>query len=560
MNRFLLWLCLLPAGLWRSFGADIDQLRAILLAKLTMDNRRPLKMGKPRKKETNNASSLGAFMSLVSGAFYLFLLFAFPGDRLLGLFAYYSGFGVMLVFTLLTDFSQVLIDTRDRHILLPRPVNDRTLLLARLLHIFAYLFRTVLPMALPGWIALTITNGLAGALWFPVPLLLLVVLVLGVVNALYILLLRLTSPERFKEVLNYFQVAFSALVFAFYYLLPRVTESALLRSFDPMAHLGLRWVPTYWLAATWSWVGLKAVLPLTALFGGLAVAVPLVLLWLLVRVLAPEFNRRLSGLDAAERTEGATTQKIRKQRKGRKNHWGDLLARTPEARAGYRLAWVQTGRSRTFRMRVLPTFAYVPVYFVYLLSSSRGSFAQTWQDLAQTKKHLLLLYMTSFVLLQALSYITISDQFKAAWVYRAAPVAKPGRIMSGAFAAVWTKFFLPFFLVVATFVLVRWGAPAILDVVLALANVTLFGLLSVRLGFRHLPFSMPEQLSNTGAKTFVRVLLVFLVPSILGAAHYLAGYFWWLKALFLVLSGVLLWLVADSYAGTSWEKLDRTEE
>ena len=44
----------------------------------------------------------------------------------------------VITFMLITDFSNVLFDARDKYILFPRPVGDRTLVLARMLHVFIY--------------------------------------------------------------------------------------------------------------------------------------------------------------------------------------------------------------------------------------------------------------------------------------------------------------------------------------------------------------------------------------------------------------------------------------
>ena len=54
--------------------------------------------------------------------------------------------------------------------------QTRRVLLARLLHLFTYLFRTAVPMSLAGWVMAAIHQGIRGALWFPVPLLLLLLL------------------------------------------------------------------------------------------------------------------------------------------------------------------------------------------------------------------------------------------------------------------------------------------------------------------------------------------------------------------------------------------------
>ena len=41
MNKVFLNLVMIPSALWRSLGADIPQLRAILNAKLMLDDRKP---------------------------------------------------------------------------------------------------------------------------------------------------------------------------------------------------------------------------------------------------------------------------------------------------------------------------------------------------------------------------------------------------------------------------------------------------------------------------------------------------------------------------------------
>jgi hypothetical protein len=51
-----------------------------------------------------------------------------------------------------------------------------------------------------------------------------------------------------------------------------------------------------------------------------------------------------------------------------------------------------------------------------------------------------------------------------------------------------------------------------------------------------------------------------IIPAVLGVGHYFAMSLWWLKLIFLVLSAILLWLVADSYARTSWAAVFHEEE
>jgi hypothetical protein len=197
-------------------------------------------------------------------------------------------------------------------------------------------------------------------------------------------------------------------------------------------------------------------------------------------------------------------------------------------------------------------FAYVPIYFLYLMLQSQQSLNQVWETLPGTSRHLILLYMCSVVMLQAFAFISISEQYKAAWIYSAVPLAEPGAIMAGTFKVVWIKYFLPFFGAVSVFVLAVWGLEAVSDVILAFVNITLFAACLVRVSYRRFPFSEIDQTSSSGSK-FLRAMLGMSIPFMLGLGHYFAIDMLWLKAIFLTLSSILLWLVWDSYSHTGWE-------
>ncbi len=225
MNRVLLYLVMLPAPLWARLGADIPQLRALLDARLRLDDRRPVNgITRPgaQRKQKRFSILLSMFMSLLSGVIYTFALSM--NDEPSGLFCYFCIFLLMLSFLLISDFSNVLVDTRDKYIVLPAPVSGRTLFLARILHIGAYLLRIVLPMAVPGMVVLGMQHGLGAAVWFLLPVLLLAATALFLVLGIYLLILRIASQQRFKEILTYFQIVFSILVFGSYYLLPRMID------------------------------------------------------------------------------------------------------------------------------------------------------------------------------------------------------------------------------------------------------------------------------------------------------------------------------------------------
>jgi hypothetical protein len=563
MKKIFLGLAMLPAPVWRGMGADTDQLRAILDVRLTLDDRNPVGIGLQQKqrKVRKYSTLINTFMFTLLGGMYMLPIAEIP-DRVLSLTIYFALLLMVTTFMLITDFSNVLFDARDKYIIFPRPVNDRTIVLSRMLHVFIYLFRVIIPLSLPGWIMLGYMDGWKSATLFILPLLLLLFMVLFLVNGVYLLILRLSKPEKFKDVISYFQIVAAIIFFVSVYFLPRLFDSQHPHDFSLLNYPWVRFTPPYWLASCWTWIGFHGIFAGSALYSALAIVCPLACLFILVKFLSPQFSRRIGGIDTVEGTsyKPAMAGKAVKGNGGRIYiAFANLFNTSDDAKAGFMIAWLQTSRSRSFRMRVYPSFAFVPVYFVYLLTQGHQSFTDSFHQLAYGSKFLLLLYMTSFVMISAMNYVTMSDQYKAAWVYYSAPLALPGKIMLGAFKAIWVKYYFPFFIAIASFVLYVWGIGSLLDIALAFVNVTLFVSCVARVSFRFLPFSMAEQMKQGGAR-IAKSFLSMLIPAAFGFGHYAAVNVWWLKCIFLALSAILLWLVWDSYANTTWQNVTKGAE
>lgn len=594
MNKFILFLVMIPSGLWKSLGADNDQLRAILNVKLMMDNRKPLSFGNNRgmeqqkKKDRKYTVWLTMLLSFFMGLMYVLPIIITIFDTVIGLAFFYTMFIFVFTFTLITDFANVLIDTKDKFVLFPRPVNDRTIMLSRLLYIMIYLLRLVIPMSIPAWITFGIIKGWKGALFFPLPVLLLVFVVLFLVSAMYIIMLRVAKPGKFKDVLNYFQIGFSIVFFAVWMISSRMINPEAFQSLEVATYDWVKYLPSYWMATCWAWIDSGAkVLPGTGWMSILAIVFPFVSLWATIKFLAPHFTRSLVASDNSNENKPVAKQGKVKTKKGEEKlyKWAAMFNKNNASKAGFILTWLQTSRSRNFKMRVYPSFAYVPVYFFYILMSGNTSLTEVWEGLSEGTGYIGLLYLTTFVIMQAINYITMSEQYKAAWVYYSAPVDRPGEIIAGAYKAMWVKYFMPFMAAISFFVLAVWGAGVILDIILAVVNITLFSVVIMRLSNRALPFSKKEQIKDSGLKTIVRVLGTLLLMGVLAITHValvglsspaeseftvdLSAFFntMWLtvisillKMVFLILSSVFMWLVFDSLKNTGWKSLQKAEQ
>lgn len=568
MSKLLLNIVMLFSGFWSALGADVNQMRIILQAKLTVDNRKPVSFGnnkgmqRKKKKDLKNSTLITMLLSFFMGLIYVVPILLTEQDMIIGLTLFYTIFIFFLTFTLITDFSNIIVDTKDKYILFPRPISDKTIMLTRIAYIGVYLLRLVIPMSLASWVAFGLLHGWLAAIWFPLPLLLCVFIVLFLVCGLYILMIRLAGAKRFQDVLNYFQIGFSVVFFAVWMLSSRMIDMEKIETLTIGMFDWVKYLPSYWLAASYSWIDSSVSLVAgTKWLSLLAIIFPAFSLWATVKWLAPHFAQSLLSGDEQHTTfERKKANSKKSKSKKRYLKIADAVSKDDTTKAGFIITWLQTARNRNFRMRVYPAIAYIPVYFVYILLSSNESLSDVWAALPEQKTYLILLYFTTFPIMQSLNYVTMSDQYKAAWVYYSTPVGSPGKLIAGAAKALWVKFFMPFMVLISIFVVYVWGAKAIIDVVLATINISLFIVLMMRFNYRLLPFSVKEQIKDSGVKTMLRVIIVMAVIGLLATGHYLASLMWWLKIIFIVLASILLWLLYDSLVNLPWSKIKTAED
>lgn len=571
MNKFFLYIIALFNPLWKKMGVNTDQLRAILDVKLKMDDRRPNAYTGMRQQAQNKPRKNGSWalvlVSLLMGFFYLFI-FMIGTSLVLQFFLWFSVFTVMMSITLISDFTSVLIDVKDNFVILPRPVNDKTVVVSRLLHIMVHISKIVGPLALPAFAYICFRYGIGPGLWFGILVLLVSVFCIFLINTVYLVALKFTTPQRFKELLNYLQIAFSIIVFATYYLAPRLVQKSQLSKINLADYPWVNFMPTYWFARAWLSVAGLDFSGFSLAYIALSIVVPFASLWLVVKVFAPSFNRKLGMLGGGE--SETVKRPVVRANSGNKKPFYKTLARLSSKnrleQLSFELVWMITGRSREFKLKVYPSLAYVVVYFAYfLLNGKQGSPGEAWAKLPETNMFILLIYISSFAFITAISNIVYSDKFKAAWVYYAAPVKTPGEILIGAFKATLVKFFLPFYIVIVLFSLSVWGFRILPDLLLGFVNVVLINLFFAVVYLRKLPFSSQLNVKQN-AGTFLKGLLIMAIPGSIGFAHFGLRYIGtgsgWIYLSMVVLFGLIsaaaLYLLYARYRETAWEKLDES--
>lgn len=552
MATFILWILDRLQPLFRTLGADYGQLRAIVAVKLTMDNRRSIiSLGRYGKPSGENNSSFIRILGIYTlfGGFVGLGILSFPErDQMffpLTLqFAYVMALSAM---TLISDFSSVILDSSDNQIILPRPVNSRTLWLARVVHIASYLFAIALSISLGAvFIISTRFGALAGVLVLVLSLLSSVLMVF-LTNVFYLVLMRFISEEKLREVINYFQIVMAILFYGGYQLLPRLMAPEM-RLAQALEHQWWHYlVPPMWMAGAVDMVVQPAIDQIHLIFLALAFVTPFAGLWFMNRFLTADFTQKLSGLDQESRlAESASSVQETQQAPGWVDRFANGFTNSPLERAAFAFTWRITSRDRKFKLKTYPQLGFGLAYVVVM--SIQG---QTFGS--SSFFYLFALYFASIYVMVAHYQLGVSDNYRAAWVYGSAPIREPGAILSGSLKALIIKLLTPFYLLLSAYILYRYGTDKISDVLLAFCNSLVMVVSSALLSTRYMPFSTAQDAlkqNNTA-----RGLLISIVLGIVGFSHYgltFVPYGVWLAT---PVSIATFWILLQQYKKTDWDKI-----
>lgn len=560
IDTFFLKLILFPSSFYRRMGIDVVKLQTILKLKLLMDDRRPGALTSRRNRNSDKpvkGISWGTVLiSFFIGAFYLYS-FALGGDPVLQFTFYFSILFFMLSFTLISDFTSVLIDTRDNVIILPKPVNDRTFVAARLLHIAIHLSKIVIPMSLPCIIYIAIRYGALPILWFLTVLIPLVLFSIFFINALYILIIRFVSPQKFQGVINYVQIFFTIILFAGYQILPRAIGASGLNNYRLQEHPFFNFYPPYWSAVGWNALTFSHFSTQAIVLLLLSILVPFLCLWVVIKFLAPHFNSKVALI--ANNTDVAPTANknlLHKTSIPLSSRLSPIFCREKKQQTSFELCWKLSGRSKDFRLKVLPIYGYMLVYAVLIFSRSYTKDTLKLQSdfLQNTGMVILVIYTSSLIMLTVVEQMNFSEKFKAAWLWLITPVGAPGEIVLGGLKAMFVKYYLWLIALFIAFGIFKWGLTSLPNALLALLSQYFIALIYVYLSQRRLPFSHFQQMSQKSG-SFLKNLLRLLISGIIGVGHFFIASFFTIVLICIILMGISIWLLQDSLKKTSWQQI-----
>jgi hypothetical protein len=534
---------------FRAMGVDYAQLQAILKVKLTMDNRRRFSASTKQKKASNQLI-FQAFVYGLLGLFFGFLVMSIDSP-LVGYTFFFSFLMIMIAMLMISEFTNVLIDTRDNNILLPRPINSRTLTMAKIIHIAVYLMLLSLSLSLASFIFTWIKFGFGFACLFLILVSLSTLFTLFLTNIFYLGLMSLVDGQKLRDILVYFQVAIAILFMGAYQLMPRMMDHINIADMSLEIHWWTYLVPPVWMSGTmecltqlkYDWIHYPFVLS--------GFIMPIISLWFVIKVLAPKFDRRLSQLDVAG-SKPATAKSEKRAKKGYAEKLAAVFTRTQEEATAFKMVWLMSGRERKYKQAIFPAYGYILI--LGLVFAFRSDDTISLEALAESKKYLVFIYMSillAFGIIQNLGY---SDQPKSSWFYRALPLSKPGQILIGATKSVLVKYYLPAYLLICIATLSIWGINVLDDLVYGGITVVLITALINSWQSPQIPFSKERETQEMG-NNFAKGIILIFTGSIIGGLHYGLSFLPYSVSIAIPVLLLLMHFTFRSYRNLQWNSI-----
>lgn len=557
MKKLLTRLLLSPKAFYERAGIQFDKLKAILETKLLMQGRIPLELiGSTKKQKPRTGRWAGLLGFIFSLFFGLTLIFPLISDIqwILSLVLFFSIYMLILAAILISTQTNVLLDTKDNQIILPKPVNGRTVLAARLLQMVISILDNAIPISLPALITMGVVKGWIAVL---ITLLLLpfaILFTVFILNLFYLALMRFTTVNQFKNFITYLQVLIAIIIYGGYQIVPRVLRKADLSSWNFPENTSTLFLPPYWMAAAW-----ESLMPggnhtqLRSIGTAMAFLIPLGMVFVMIKYLGPAFLQKINSLGTSASDEPTEKTNITNKpaKINQQPSWSQKLSQLFTKRGAERMAfeftWLMTARSRDYKLKTYPTFGYLLIFIFLVLfrSNSKGISLHNPGSVAVQVMLISGIYLTIFIVMTMLDAGKYSDKRKAAWLYHIAPVKSPGAIITGFTKSILCKFAFPIigFLSLAGLYFMGW--KFIPNLLLAVGMILSYCFLFAYLSFREMPFSR-EELDNKKSTSFLINLFLGGLPLLMGVIHYFIFSMLPLVILLSVLSWLAFWMMYQS--------------
>lgn len=515
-------------GLYTRVGVDYEKMRIILKIKLTLDRRRTSTiMGSSNKKdeESENSFVYALIMYGIIGAFIGIIILSSSN----AMFSFSIAFGMFMFFVLtsfISDFSNVLLDVRDKNVIGTKGVNNKTIAAAKVTHICYYIFLISLALS---WLSIIgmFRFGILTGILFLGELIVADILMIVITALIYLFILRFFNGEKVKDIINFVQIALTIVMTIGYQFLGRMFNV-----FDlNIVYKSRIWnllLPPMWFAAPLYVVNGGEINKIIIMLITLAFIVPIIAIILYLKNIS-KFEDSLSKLNSVRNNE-------KEKSKGVFYRFGRWTCRNNEEKAAYNLSVSVMKREREFKLKAYPNLGFIiifPILFIFIFTNNYEGIESIPLSMS------LNIYWFILMIPSILMTLQYSNDYKAAWIYESVFIKDTANIYRGAYKALIVNLLLPLYLVESVIFTVIFGIQVLGILIIVFIFLLIFIATEHIIGKLSLPFTTKAGVVNNGSN-LVNILLGMILVGIAATINY----FLLSNIIALIVYGIALVIVA----------------
>ncbi len=494
--------------LFEAFGVEYEKMRLIVSMKLTLDKR------KNNSSENKNSLMQSVILYLVIGLVASRII-VMPIDIMTKMTVLFALIFVMLLTCFITDFSSVILDTYDRHIIGITDVKDITLNMAKIVHIIIYISIMSLSISAFSIIMILMAYNIGFCLLFILCMILMDFLLIMMTSVIYYLLIKIFKGEKLKDVLNLFQI-FMIFVFSimYYFITSSLSDIQINYTFSIKAYD--LFIPFMWFASLFCVIFYGKIQTLYIIMAILGIIVPILSILIYIK-LTPAFERNLDKLEQVSYNE-----KDSKSKKSFVSKLANKICKNNEEKSFFEFIYTNLSRDREFKTRVYPTLAsgiIMPLVLFFVTYDRSISIMEYLKSLSTTN-NFLNIYLAVILLQNCILLLKYSKEYEASFIYDVLPISKKKNIYSAEFKVIIIKLFVPVFIIIGIPYLILFKAKFIVHLLIAFVSTIFISMGTFRVNDKSLPFS-EDYAVTANTSNFLNIIKSIGFVGVAVLLHYL---------------------------------------
>ena len=494
--------------LFEAFGVEYEKMRLIVSMKLTLDKR------KNNSSENKNSLMQSVILYLVIGLVASRII-VMPIDIMTKMTVLFALIFVMLLTCFITDFSSVILDTYDRHIIGITDVKDITLNMAKIVHIVIYISIMSFSISAFSILMILMAYNIGFCLLFILCMILMDFLLIMMTSVIYYLLIKIFKGEKLKDVLNLFQI-FMILVFSIMYYLITSSLSDIQINYTFSIKAYDLFIPFMWFASLFCVIFYGKIQTLYIIMAILGIIVPILSIFIYIK-LTPAFEKNLDKLEQVSYNE-----KDSKSKKSFVSKLANKICKNNEEKSFFEFIYINLSRDREFKTRVYPTLAsgiIMPLVLLIVTYDRSMSIMEYLKSLSTTN-NFLNIYLAVILLQNCILLLKYSKEYEASFIYDVLPISKKKNIYSAEFKVIIIKLFVPVFIIIGIPYLILFKSKFIVHLLIAFVSTIFISMGTFRVNDKSLPFS-EDYAVTANTSNFLNIIKSIGFVGVAVLLHYL---------------------------------------